>query len=90
MKYTQREWDRVVGYGKVPEQYRHVSTDSADGQDKQGCEKTREAIRRTVAEKVLRTIARSCIIRMVNLEVMYKKVWGDRWEELVWQDKDRR
>ena len=21
MKYTQREWDRVVGYGKVPEQY---------------------------------------------------------------------
>ena len=25
MKYTQREWDRVVGYGKVPEEYRHVS-----------------------------------------------------------------
>ena len=23
--YTQREWDRVVGYGKVPEQYRYVS-----------------------------------------------------------------
>ena len=39
MKYTQREWDRVVGYGKVPEQYRHVSTDSTDGQDKQGCER---------------------------------------------------
>ena len=50
MKYTQREWDRVVGYGKIPEQYRHVSTDSTDGQDKQGCEKTREAIRRTAKE----------------------------------------
>ena len=24
MKYTQREWDRVVGYGKVPEQYSAV------------------------------------------------------------------
>ena len=21
-KYTQREWDRVVGYGKVPEEYK--------------------------------------------------------------------
>ena len=21
-KYTQREWDRVVGYGKVPAKYR--------------------------------------------------------------------
>ena len=20
-RYTQREWDRVVGYGKVPEEY---------------------------------------------------------------------
>ena len=50
MKYTQREWDRVVGYRKVPEQYRHVSTDNTDGQDKQGCEKTREAIRKTAEE----------------------------------------
>ena len=33
MKYTQREWDRVVGYGKVPEQYRHVSDRKTDGQD---------------------------------------------------------
>ena len=23
MKYTQRQWDRIVGYGKVPEEYRH-------------------------------------------------------------------
>ena len=51
MKYTQRQWERTVGYGKVPEQYRHVSTESSDGQNKQGCEKTREEIRKT-AEKV--------------------------------------
>ena len=24
-KYTQREWDRVVGWGKVPEEYKHDS-----------------------------------------------------------------
>jgi len=23
MKYTQREWDRIVGYGKVPDEYSH-------------------------------------------------------------------
>ena len=23
MKYTQREWDRVVGYGRVPDEYKH-------------------------------------------------------------------
>ena len=50
MKYTQRQWERTVGYGKVPEQYRHVSTESSDGQNKQGCEKTREEIRKTAEE----------------------------------------
>ena len=50
MKYTQREWDRVVGYGKVPEQYSHVSNRKTDGQNKQGCEKTREEIKRTAKE----------------------------------------
>ena len=34
MKYTQRQWDRTVGYGKVPEQYRHVSDRKTDGQNK--------------------------------------------------------
>ena len=23
MKYTQREWDRTVGYGRVPDEYKH-------------------------------------------------------------------
>ena len=48
MKYTQREWDRVVGYGKVPEQYRHVSDRKTDGQDSTRGNKTREEVKRTV------------------------------------------
>ena len=34
MKYTQREWDRTVGWGKVPEEYSHtISTGKTDGED---------------------------------------------------------
>ena len=34
MKYTQREWDRTVGWGKVPEEYSHtVSTGKTDGEN---------------------------------------------------------
>ena len=47
MKYTQREWDRVVGYGKVPEEYRHVPNRETDGQDSKRSEKTREEVERT-------------------------------------------
>ena len=47
MKYTQRQWDRVVGYGKVPEEYRHVSNRETDGQDSERAEKDREEIIRT-------------------------------------------
>ena len=50
MKYTQREWDRVVGYGKVPEQYRHVSDRKTDGQESTRGNKTREEVRRTTRE----------------------------------------
>ena len=50
MKYTQREWDRVVGYGKVPEQYRHVSDRKTDGQDSTRGNKTREEVKRTARE----------------------------------------
>ena len=50
MKYTQREWDRVVGYGKVPEQYRLVSDRKTDGQDSTRGNKTREEVRRTARE----------------------------------------
>ena len=27
-KYTQREWDRVVGWGKVPPEYKHEEIDN--------------------------------------------------------------
>ena len=57
MKYTQREWDRVVGYGKVPEQYSAVSesynrstTRETDGQDSTRSNKTREEVKRTARE----------------------------------------
>ena len=26
-KYTQREWDRTVGWGKVPPEYKHEESD---------------------------------------------------------------
>ena len=47
MKYTQREWDRVVGYGKVPEEYRHISEQRGDGYYYDGKE---GQIKRVVAE----------------------------------------
>ena len=50
MKYTQREWDRVVGYGKVPEQYSTVSDRKTDGQDSTRDNKTREEVKRTARE----------------------------------------
>jgi hypothetical protein len=48
MKYTQRDWDRTVGWGKVPDEYNsELSTDDTDGQDSKGSEKTREEVLRT-------------------------------------------
>ena len=43
-------WDRTVGYGKVPEQYRHVSDRKTDGQDSTRGNKTREEVKRTARE----------------------------------------
>ena len=31
--YTQREWDRVVGIGKVPPEYQHPSEKEWSGQE---------------------------------------------------------
>ena len=57
MKYTQREWDRVVGYGKVPEQYSAVpesynrsTTRKTDGENSKRSNQTREEVKRVVAE----------------------------------------
>ena len=75
------EWDRVVGYGKVPEQYHYVSTDNTDGQDKQGCEKTRESKSGELANKSKITQQDMDGKILEN----YKKVWGDRWEDYCMQ-----
>ena len=50
MKYTQRQWDRIVGYGKVPEEYRYIPNRETDGQDSKRSEKDREEDKRIVAE----------------------------------------
>lgn len=51
MKYTQREWDRTVGWGKVPEEYSHtISTGKTDGEDTKRSNQTREENKRTLEE----------------------------------------
>ena len=50
MKYTQRQWDRVVGYGKVPEEYRYIPNRETNGQDSKRSDTTREEDKRAVAE----------------------------------------
>ena len=50
-KYTQRQWDRTVGWGTVPDEYNsELSTDDTDGQESTRSEKTREEILRTVKQ----------------------------------------
>ena len=51
MKYTQREWDRTVGWGKVPEEYSHtISTGKTDGEDTKGSNQTRKENEGTLEE----------------------------------------
>ncbi len=51
MKYTQREWDRIVGWGKVPEEYRHtVSTGKTDGENTERSDTHRKEDERTLEE----------------------------------------
>ena len=44
--YTQRQWDRVVGYGKVPEQYRYVSNRKTNGQDSKKISSPRKEVKK--------------------------------------------
>ena len=56
-KYTQREWDRVVGYGKVPKEYSHsVPTSNTDGKNSKRIIPYREKVYRTF--KKIQTLAR--------------------------------
>ena len=50
MKYTQREWDRTVGWGKVPDKYRRVPTGHTDEQDSERSDTNREKDERTLEE----------------------------------------
>ena len=48
MKYTQREWDRTVGWGTVPDEYNsELPINNTDGQDSKRIN--------TAGEEVLRT-----------------------------------
>ena len=48
--YTQREWERTVGWGKVPEKYRQVPIGNTDGQDIERSQEDREKDERTLVE----------------------------------------
>ena len=50
MTYTQRQWDRTVGWGTVPDEYSNISTEHTDGENKKRSNKTREEVLRTVKE----------------------------------------
>jgi hypothetical protein len=44
-KYTQREWDRVVGIGQVPEKYRYEpSSETTDEEVEEAFDRAREVI----------------------------------------------
>ena len=48
MKYTQREWDRTVGWGTVPDEYNsELPINNTDGQDSKRINTAREEVLRT-------------------------------------------
>ena len=48
--YTQREWDRTVGWGKVPDEYSRVSPSTTDGQNTQRSDTNRKEDKRTLED----------------------------------------
>ena len=48
--YTQRDWERAVGWGKVPDKYRRVSTGHTDGENTERSNPYREKNERTLEE----------------------------------------
>ena len=48
--YTQRDWERTVGWGKVPDKYRRVPTGHTDEQDSERSDTNREKDERTLEE----------------------------------------
>ena len=48
--YTQREWDRTVGWGKVPDEYKNISNRSTDAEDTQRSDQNKQEDERTLEE----------------------------------------
>ena len=48
--YTQREWERTVGWGKVPDEYCRVSPSHTDGKNTERSDTHREKNKRTLEE----------------------------------------
>ena len=48
--YTQREWDRTVGWGKVPDEYSRVPFSHTDGKNTERSDTHREKNERTLEE----------------------------------------
>ena len=48
--YTQREWERTVGWGKVPDEYRRVSPNDTDGKNTERSNTNREKDERTLED----------------------------------------
>ena len=48
--YTQRDWERTVGWGKVPDKYSRVPTGNTDEQDSERSNTNREKDERTLEE----------------------------------------
>ena len=48
--YTQREWERTVGWGKVPDKYNRVSPSDTDGENTERSDSSREKNERTLEE----------------------------------------
>ena len=48
--YTQREWDRTVGWGKVPDEYSRVSLSNTDGKNTQRGDQNKQEDERTLED----------------------------------------
>ena len=48
--YTQREWDRTVGWGKVLDEYSRVSPSNTDGKNTQRSDQNKQEDERTLED----------------------------------------
>lgn len=49
--YTERDWERTVGWGKLPNKYRNVPTSNTDGENTERSDSSGEENKKTVEEK---------------------------------------